>query len=98
MTTEHLIAIQQLTTTYNIEFSFIHSLSEYGLIEVTTIEKTEYVAKEQLSELEKLIRLHYDLDINMEGIDTIAHILKRVDTMQEELAALKNRLRLYEGE
>jgi hypothetical protein len=98
MTTEHLIAIQELSAIYNVEISFVNSLNEYGLIEITTIEQTEYISKEQLNELEKMMRLHYELDINMEGIDTIAHILKRVDYLHEELTALKNKLKLYEGE
>ena len=45
-----------------------------------------------------MMRMHYDLDINMEGIDVIAHLLKRIDSLQQELKMAKNRLRLFEGE
>ncbi len=98
METENLIPVQLFCTHHQIEFSFISSLSESGLIEVTTISETEYISKEQISELEKMIRLHYDLDINIEGIEAISHLLKRMDNLQGELTTLKNRLRLYENE
>jgi len=96
METEHLISVHEFCTSHEIEFSFINSLTDYGLIEVTTIEKTVYISKEQMKDLEKMIRLHYELDINVEGIDAIAHLLRRVDNLHDELTALRNRLRLYE--
>ena len=37
-------------------------------------------------------------DINIEGIDAIAHLLRRVDQLQHELNVIRNRLRLYESE
>lgn len=98
MENEHLISIDQFCTLYGIEFSFIHALTEHGLIEVTTIEETSYLYKEHIHYVEKMIRLHYDLDINIEGIDAIFHLLQRVDTLHGELNALKNRLMLYERE
>ncbi len=45
----------------------------------------------------RIIRLYYELDINLEGIEAIIHLLQRIDThQQEEIIALRNRLRLYE--
>jgi hypothetical protein len=51
----------------------------------------------QLTELEKLVRLRYELDINLEGIDAIIHLLKKLQGMQDEIIILKNKLRLYEA-
>ena len=48
------------------------------------------------SNLEKFIRLYYELDINLEGIETITHLLQRINSLQDEIIILKNRLRLYE--
>jgi hypothetical protein len=98
METEDLIPVHQVITHHAIEVSFIDSLHDFGLIELTTIEETRYVFKEQMSELEKMIRLHYELDINIEGIEAISHLLQRVNELQEELTAAKNRLRVYESE
>jgi chaperone modulatory protein CbpM len=37
------------------------------------------------------------LDINIEGIETITHMLNRINGMQDEIIGLRNRLRLYES-
>ena len=92
MNNEHLIPVAEFCTHYKVESSFIHSLVEFGLLQITIIEETHYLAKEQISEVEKMIRMHYDLDINVEGIEAISHLLRRISTLQEELTALKNRL------
>jgi hypothetical protein len=50
--------------------------------------------KSELQKLEQIIRLHYDLDINLEGIDAIAHLAERIKMMQNEITGLKNYPRL----
>jgi len=41
--------------------------------------------------------LHYDLDINMEGMESINHMLEQIDSLQQEIVRLRNRLRIYEN-
>jgi hypothetical protein len=96
MQTEYLIAVDEFCTIHNVDASFISSLKQTGLIEVTTIKKAGFIDPGQLKELEKFIRFYYELDINLEGIETITHLLNRISYMQEEIISLKNRLRLYE--
>lgn len=98
MQTEYLISVEELCTSHKIEFSFISSLEQAGLIEISTIKETGYINAEQLQQLEKYIRFYYELDINLEGIETITHLLRRIDQMQDEIRQLKNRLLLYETE
>jgi hypothetical protein len=45
-----------------------------------------------------MIHFHYELNINIEGIDAISNLLKQVNALQQELIATKNRLRLFETE
>ena len=92
----NLIPANEFCASHNIEISFIESLQETGLIEITTIKETEYIQESQLYDLEKIVRLYYELDINLEGIDTVIHLLQRMNDMQDEITLLKNRLRLYE--
>jgi len=94
---EHLIPAIAFCTNHEIEISFISSLRETGLIEIIRIEETEYIDESQLVQLEKIVRFYYDLGINLEGIETINHLLDRMNDMQGEIIALKNRLRLYES-
>ncbi len=93
---ENLIPADEFCANHNIEISFIRSLQENGLIEIMTIEEKGYIQSSQLQELEKIVRLYYELDINLEGIETINHLLQRINNMQDEITALRNRLRLYE--
>ena len=96
MQTENLIAVNEFCINHNIEISFISSLQQTGLIEITTIKETGFIDAGQLQQLEKFIRFYYELDINLEGIETITHLLQRINSMHDEIIALKNRLRLYE--
>ena len=96
MEPEQFIIVEEFCASHEIEFSFISLLTEIGLIEISIIEDKSYIAESQLPKLEKLIRLHYDLQINLEGIDAIASLLERIKRIQEENVLLKNKLRLYE--
>ena len=96
MQTSDLIAINEFCVNHNIEISFISSLQKSGLIEIITIKETGFINTSQLKDLEKFVRFYYELDINLEGIETITHLLRRMTSMQDEMIALKNRLRLYE--
>jgi len=97
MQTENLIAADDFCASHQIEFSFIQSLNKFELIEITTVEEKRFIPEGQLQKLEKLVRLHYDLDINLEGIDVITHLLERMKALQDENIALKNKLRVYEA-
>lgn len=96
MATRDLILIEQFCMHHDIEFSFITALHEFGLIEIVELNDAKYLANEQLKDVEKMMRLHYELDINMEGIDAISNLLKQIDDLQRELIATQNKLRLFE--
>ena len=96
MQTKNYIAVNDFCINHNIEISFISSLQQTGLIEIATIEEAAFIDAEQLQQVEKFIRFYYDLDINLEGIETITHLLNRMNAMQDEIISLRNRLRLYE--
>jgi hypothetical protein len=96
MNTNYLIPVDEFCANHDIEISFISSLEETGLIEITTIKETGFIDPDQLLQLEKIVRLYYELDINLEGIETINHLMQRISSMQDEIIALRNKLRIYE--
>ena len=96
MQNEAMIPAHDCCIHYNIEYSFLTSLQQHGLLEITTIEQTGFISLHELQKLERLIRLHNDLDINLEGIETVTYLLQKVETMQSELNSLRHRLRFYE--
>jgi chaperone modulatory protein CbpM len=96
MIQEKLISTDEYCIYHKIEFSFIKNLSEFGLLETVTLNEVNYIPENQLDKLERILRLHRELEINIEGIDTIDHLLRRLNDLQKEVISLKNRLRLYE--
>ncbi len=96
MTTETYIPIDTLCTYYKVERSFFQGLNENGLIEITTIEKSPCIHQKQVKSLESIVRLHQDLHINFEGIDTVLNLLDKIHELENKLVAARNRLRVFE--
>jgi chaperone modulatory protein CbpM len=96
--TTTLISTNDFCTWHQVEYTFISSLHEAGLVEITIVDKTEYIPETQLQKLEKMVRMHHDLDINIAGIEAITHLLDRLESIQEDMRTLKNKLRIYEGD
>jgi len=89
----NLIATKEISTYHDVEYSFINSLGEAGLVKLKVVKKDTYVPETELQKLEKMIRMHHELEINVAGIEAIIHLLNRVEQMQEELRVLRNRVR-----
>lgn len=92
------ISTQTICTQYEIELSFVDDLQKLGLIEITIIEHQRYIHQDQIRLLEKIITLHHDLNINLEGVDVVLNLLAKESALRKEVNALKNRLRLYESD
>jgi len=96
MTEEKLIPLKELCTHYRVEISFFSELDEFGLIEILSVEDSLYIQEDTVRVVEKIIRIHQDLNINLEGVDAVLNLLEKINNLQEELNSVKNRLRLYE--
>ncbi|HUR31587.1 MAG TPA: chaperone modulator CbpM [Saprospiraceae bacterium] len=97
MATDELIRVELICSSYSVESSFIDSLYDLGLIEITIVDENKFLEAQRINDLEKMIRMHYDLDINLEGIETISHLLNQINRLHEEMNMLKNRLRFFEN-
>jgi len=98
MKVTEFIPIRELCVNYEIEVSFFNQLHDIGLIEIITYNKTPCVPLETINDVEKMIRMHHDLNINIQGIDVAFNLLKKVESLNNELTSLKNKLRLYEDD
>ena len=96
MNSKNLIQIKQFCVYHEIENTFITELHNYDLVEIIIQEEDEYLQPEQLPAIEKMIRMHYDLKINLEGIDAIYHLLNKIEALQQNLTTTQNKLRLFE--
>ena len=81
---------------YDVEYAFVESLQEHDLIETVIVGDARFLQVPQLNRIERIIRLHHELDINLEGIEAIQGLLSRIEHLDREVASLRNRLRFYE--
>jgi len=91
-----VIKIKEYCSYYNIEPDFVISLEGVGLIETLIIEGERFIHEEQLKDLERYIAWHYEMDINIEGIDALRNMLFNLERLQSEIWHLKEKLRVYE--
>ena len=92
MKNENLVLVAQFCLHHHVELSFISSLHQFGLINILELEEEHYLSVDEIRAVEKMVRLHYELGINLEGIDAIANLLKQIATLQQELMMARNRL------
>lgn len=90
-----LIALNEFCASHQVEISFVQSLEEYGLVETVVAGQSLCVYATELPRLERIVRLHRELDINPEGIDVINQLLQRMEDMRHEITELRNRLEFY---
>lgn len=96
MTNEDLILIDHFCQHHGIEPSFILALQEFDMIEIVVSEEKQYFSAAQLAKIEKIIRLHHELEINLEGIDIIMNLLEQLEDYKSQLASARNRLDFFE--
>ncbi|AEL27846.1 chaperone modulator CbpM [Cyclobacterium marinum] len=89
---EEHVSLEQFCRSCNIESTFVYSLAEQDLCEIIIIEEKTYVLQEDLALLERLSRLHYDMEINMEGLYAIAHLQEKIESLKEEVRSLSRKL------
>jgi len=98
MDKKNLIPIDQLCGVYEIPRSFIDDLYSYELVEVVDMNEERYIPQDHIKTIEKMMRLHFDLEINYEGMDVVMHLLHRIDELEKEVNYLRNKLSIYSAE
>jgi chaperone modulatory protein CbpM len=97
MRTENLITVNDFCVYHNVEYTFIDYLADAGLVKVTTVNKTSCIPLDEIQKLERLVRLHNELEINEPGLATINNLLQKLEDMEQEMSVLRSRLSIYEG-
>jgi hypothetical protein len=98
MKTEDMILADEFCVHHHIDLTFLYSLRESGLIEIIQREEKVFIPIEQLGYLEKLVRFYTEMDINLQGIEAINHLLHRINEMQQQITMLTNKLNIYDKE
>jgi chaperone modulatory protein CbpM len=96
MPTATLISAHEFLAYHQLDVSFVITLEEQGVLETTTIGPVPYLHPDQLGPIERLIRLHRELAVHVDDLDIVAHLLERLERVQEQVSELQNRLAFYE--
>ena len=89
------VHIKDFCRGHNIDESFFIDLQEFELISLRKIKSQPVIHIEELPKVEKMIRLHRDLNINLEGIQVIHHLLEKTLKLQDEITMLRRQLNRY---
>lgn len=96
MALDNYIRVRLFCERTNIDDEFIRNLQEYGLVAIEEREDDIFIEENDITQIEKMFRLHHDLGINYEGLDVINQMLQRLNSMHTELEQLRKKLYLYE--
>ena len=61
-------------------------------IQTKTVQKTDYINIDELAKIEKYVRLSQEMNINLEGLHAVGHLLALLEQKEEQILALKNEL------
>ena len=78
------ISREELVKIYNIEITFFDSLEESGLLKTETENEVKYLLYEELPTFERYTNWHYDLDVNLPGLEVIHHLLEKMENLRAE--------------
>lgn len=83
------ISREELVKIYNIEITFFDSLQHSGLLKTETEDEVTYLLYDELPAFERFATWHYDLEVNVPGIEIIHQLLSKMEALQMENLKLK---------
>ncbi len=86
------ISREELVKIYNIEITFFDELVDSGLINIQTENEVRYLLYEDLPSFEKFTIWHYDLDINLPGLEVIHNMLQKMEDLKQKNRELLGKL------
>lgn len=86
------ISREDLVKIYNIEVTFFDELVDCGLLHVQTENNIRYLMYEDLPAFERFANWHYDLEINLPGLEVIHDMLKKMEDLKQKNRELMKKL------
>ena len=94
---EKKITYRECLQIYQVEETFLDELQSSGLIQIVIEEDDRYIEYDYLEEIEQFVRWHYELEINMEGIEALHNMLQQVRNLQSDVEQLRGELKFYKS-
>jgi hypothetical protein len=86
------ISREELVKIYNIEVTFFDELVDSGLLNVEMENEIRYLMYEDLPSFERFANWHYDLEINLPGLEVIHEMLRKMEDLKQKNRELMNKL------
>lgn len=86
------ISIEEVIRVYQVDYSFLDALIDSELLHPETENNIRYIVHDELSALEKFMNWHYDMEVNLAGIEIINKLLQQLDQLQQENLRIKKRV------
>lgn len=86
------ISREELVKIYNIEITFFDELVSSGLLNIQTENEIRYLMYEDLPNFERFANWHYDLEINLPGLEVIHDMLQKMNDLRQINRELMNKL------
>ncbi|MCD9853548.1 chaperone modulator CbpM [Epilithonimonas sp. JDS] len=78
------ISIKEVIQIYKIDDQFLNELIASELLHPETENSIQYIIYEELPHLERFTNWHYDLEINLPGIEIIYKLLNQMEELRIE--------------
>lgn len=86
------ISCEEYIKLYKIDADFLYSLEEAGLLFFETEEDVKYIFYDDLPRVERLSHWHYELDVNIPGLEVIEDLLQKMENLRTENRRLAQEL------
>lgn len=91
------ISIEDIIRLYKIDYSFVDQLIDSELLHPETENSVRYIIYEELPHLERFTNWHYDLDVNLPGIEIIHQLLNQLEDLKTENRRLLGHVTKFES-
>lgn len=78
-----------------VDNAFLMALRNEGVLRLIEIEEEYYIEEDLLTDVDMFCRWHYDLGVNIAGIDAMRHMLQKLLEMQNDINDLYSELRVF---
>ena len=92
------ISREELVKIYNIEITFFDELVDSGLLSIQTENEIRYLMYEDLPVFERFTNWHYDLEINLPGLEVINTMLQKMKNLNQINRELMQKLSAISGQ
>jgi chaperone modulatory protein CbpM len=89
---EPILSLEELCASFNVSEDFIRDLVDFGIIEIQPSIKNIQFTAEDLTRIRKALRLHHDLEINLQGVAVVLELMEELDQLRAELEIFNKKL------